>query len=438
MTQRYRFGQAYANSEPDDYVVSDLPPDTRQSVRVVATQQVTSEDDYAVSDLPPDTKQSVRIVAAQQAASEDDYVVSDLPSDTRQSVQVAAAQGMRCPCARQQDTPEPSQAEVPAETLTEAPVRPPPNNTMITGVLKALDYADILDPSAVAEQQLEDLSPQLPLDYQEIYRIMREVAVPYSGDALYSAVSRNLEYTTQGNPAYQQRQFGLGFGFLLFSQASSHLGSLLQIMQRREPELFGEIFAPHAEQLLTTLNAATAEERLQLVGDVPLWSDSWVEKFRRAGEVPAFQAAQNEEAIENIFYPMLPIAYDLGFVTDRSLAMVFDRVLTHGLGAGLRRVVAASGILATGVQRAVGLELLEFQQLADFQASISDLPQSGVFDVETYAAMVNSLRAASLVPLPTTRELQQRLINQAQNGSKIRLQRLADLSSFDDIVYALS
>ncbi|MGH7451620.1 MAG: papain-like cysteine protease family protein, partial [bacterium] len=137
-----------------------------------------------------------------------------------------------------------------------------------------------------------------------------------------------------------------------------YLGRVLQLMQRRDAATFVEIFGPESETLLAVTNAATQQERLQPVGGEPLWSATWVEKFRRAGEVPAFQAAQNEEAIEGLFRPMLKTAGRLGLISDRGLARAYDRVVTRGLGGGLRWLVQAAGALRTAAQRQHALQML--------------------------------------------------------------------------------
>src|SRR5207244_3551556 len=128
------------------------------------------------------------------------------------------------------------------------------------------------------------------------------------------------------------------------------------------------------------------------------------------GEEPAFQAAQNEAAIEHQFRPMLNVAFGLGFTSDRGLAMVFDRVVTEGLGTGVRQVVQAAGALRTAAQRAHALHILGYTNLAAFQATTGWTPQDGNFGPETHAALVGALRQQGGATLPIARELMTRLV----------------------------
>jgi hypothetical protein len=392
----------------------------------------TAGEHFSRSELPAEVRQPVQVVQAQQFGDgEGDFSRSELPAEVRQPVQVAVAQ--RYGGARTYDTAQPETPAPPAPPPANGTARPQPGLL----ALKEADYADDTGSDADPESMPEDLTPQVALDYQEMYRIMREVAAVDSGDDLYSAVAADVEFTTPGQDSYQRRQFGLTFGFLKFAQSGKHLGSLLTIMKRREPDLFAEIFGPDHEALLTTLTAATPQQRLAPAGGEPLWSTNWMARFRASGNIPAFQAAQNEEAIENLFRPMLFPAYELGFVTDRGLAMVFDRVVTRGLGGGLRWVVQAAGILRTARQRAFALQALNYADTAAFQRAAGLTPPDGRFTPQTHAALVGVLRQEQLLPLPTTAELMRRLVDSAQGAAKTRLTRLMDSPNFEDVIFAL-
>lgn len=289
--------------------------------------------------------------------------------------------------------------------------------------LKEADYSEEIGDAAYAESDPQVIT-KVNLSNEEIYRIIREVAKADSGEALYSAVS-----TDQAN------QFGLAFGVVLFTQHSGRLGRVLQLMQGRDAATFAEIFGPESETLLAAANAATPEERLQPVGGEPLWSATWVEKFRRAGEVPAFQAAQNEEAIEGLFRPMLKTADRLGLISDRGLAMAYDRVVVRGLGGGLRWLVQAAGALRTPAQRQHALQMLGYENLAQFQAAVGDIPQNGIFGPETHAALMAALRQQGAALLPSPEELVCRLVAVAQGAAKKRLMRLRDSNNLTDVIY---
>lgn len=288
---------------------------------------------------------------------------------------------------------------------------------------KEPDYREEIGDEPEPEREPLDAGPATPLDNAVIYRIIREVALADSGDDLYSAVSTE-----------DATRLGLCFGLVLFPQASSHLGSALRLMQTRNAAAFAESFGPAAAELLAVTNAPTSQARLQPVAGEPLTSDAWLDRFRNAGAVPEFQAAQNEEAIEHQFRPMLRIALDLGFATDRALAMVYDRVVTRGLGGGLRWVVETAGPLRTAGQRSAALELLGAADLATFQASTGVTRRDGRFDLETHAALVAALRRQGKIPLPSATDLQCRLVAAATGAAKERLAGLLESDAFSDTI----
>jgi len=302
--------------------------------------------------------------------------------------------------------------------------------------LKDGDYTDVVGDAPDPEQAMPPAAAGIPLDNLEIYRIVREVAVADSGSDLYAAISADREYETQGHSAYQRRHFGLGFGLVLFTQESGQLGAVLQLMQTREPQTFAEIFGSDAQTLLAVTNAPTAQERLQPVGGAPLWSAAWLERFRRAGAIPAFQAAQNEQAIEGQFRPMLHVALNLGLDTDRGLAMVYDRVVTRGLGGGIRWVVQAVGPFRTKAQRDQALRALGAADLRELQAQAGLVPD-GNFGPEKHAALVGALRDQGLVPLPGASDLISQMVEGASGAAKTRLQRLQASSVLHDVVYVV-
>jgi hypothetical protein len=259
------------------------------------------------------------------------------------------------------------------------------------------------------------------LDNREIYRIVREVAVVDSGDDLYSAVMA-------------QDPFGLCFGLTLFTQASGHLGAVLSLMLARDPEQFRALFGPNATALLAVTNAS-AGSRLEPVGGENLSAASWMDRFRQAGAYTPFQAAQNEQAIEGQFRPMLHLAAELGLTSDRGLAMAFDRVVTCGLGAGMRWVIAAAGPLRTEQQRQGALEDLGYASLPEFQADTPWLPQNGVFGPETHAAMAGALRRLGDRCMPSCEDLMGRLVSAAAGPAKTRLMRLRHSAKLQDVYY---
>lgn len=322
-----------------------------------------------------------------------------------------------------------------ASALDSAPAPEVPADLSIS--LKEPGYAEELGAAADPEQPPSEASGLAELSNEQIYRIIREVAVADSGDLGYSAISADREFDTAGHPSHQQRHIGLAFGLVLFTQESGRLGRVLQLMQQRDAGRFAQIFGPEAEELLAVTNAATREQRLQPVAGTPLWSQNWVEKFRRAGEVPAFQNAQNEEAIEGQFRPMLAIAAGLSLSSDRGLAMMYDRVVTRGLGGGLRWVVQAAGPLRTAAQRQHALRTLGYDSVSGFQRAAGVSSPEGVFNPQTHAALVAALRERGVLPLPSPHEMVCRIVQAATGVAKQRLLRLRDSSRLQDIVFRL-
>lgn len=415
-----------AASAGQGFRLSAPPPDVVEAVVALGQSagpgyaRAAGDEPLRLSEPPEDIVQAVTVLAPGAAAGRafadsDAPRLSAPPPDDVQDVQVAAA--AQAAAARA------------AAAGDEVGLAPP-------AYLKEADYTEELGGEADPERENETQAAG-PLTNEEMYRIIREVAVADSGDELYSAILTDRDYPAVETASTPGRQFGLGFGLVLFTQESGRLGSVLRLMRRRDPETFDLVFGPQAEALIAVTNAATSDGRLQPVGGEPLSGNGWVERFRRAGAVPAFQAAQNEEIIEGQFKPMLKVTAALGIVTDRGLAMAYDRVVTQGLGGGLRFVVRAAGPLRTARQRAHAVRALGFENLAQFQTSAGLTPASGVFDLTTHAALVAALRKQGDAALPTTDELARRLYAAAAGAARNRLRRLLDSNIFTDVVYDL-
>jgi hypothetical protein len=359
--------------------------------------------EWTLQSPPPDVVQPVVVAMAADAAA-DEWVLETPPPDVRQDVVVDARAGAAARAAA-----------VDAPTTAAAP-----------------EYDERIDDAPDPEEDEADASDGA-LDNQEIYRIIREVASAHSGDLLYAAVDPELRAAEQ-----ERAPLGIGVGFVLFPQGSGRLGAVLRLMSGRDPVAFAEIFGPAAQELLSATNAADAAGRLRAVAGEPLSSPAWMERFRRAGQVPAFQAAQNEAAIEGQFRPMLRIAFELGCTTDRTLAMAYEYVVRHGLGGGVRSLVRAAGPLRTANQRAHALRTLGFDDVEQFQASTGWTPRDGRFGPVTHAALVGALRRQGAATVPTAIDIVGRLVAAAATpASRQRLVRLRDSAALADIVYAL-
>lgn len=132
---------------------------------------------------------------------------------------------------------------------------------------------------------------------------------------------------------------GLSYGILQWSQRSGSLGKLLTRMKRADPAAFARVFGPGAGDLLTTTTSTSEPVRMSL----PLWSEPWTGRFTAAGQVRAFQIAQDEAAAQGAsMRAALELADMFDLMTERALVLFFDRANHHG-GYGAKKL--ASGFL---------------------------------------------------------------------------------------------
>jgi hypothetical protein len=372
-------------------LVSPQPPDEVPPVEVAAAQAL---------DAAPPQQDHLRLVSAQPPDEVRPVTVAEQPA--------AAAQAL-------DDDGDDDDAVVDAASIS----------------FKDPDHSTAIDAGELPAQAAPAAASSV-LDNAAMIAIIREVAYADSGADMYAAVSQDSEWAARGGTG---RHFGLGFGLVLATQESGDLGTVLTLTRKRDAVAFNAAFGSDAEALLATTTAATGEARLAPVGGTVLWSDSWAERFRIAGTLAVCQAAQNEQAIEGLFRPMLDVATGLGLDTDRGLAMAFDRVVVRGLGGGLRWVVASCGPLRTQQQRDAALALLGHPTLAHFQATVPGLPQDGRFGAQTHAALVGALRRDGRAPLPSGEQLQCALVRAAQGAARVRLLRLRDSAALGDTAY---
>jgi hypothetical protein len=372
------------------------------------------------------------------APDADSFRLGQLPADVSSDVQVVAqsmADDAGSDSAPPRDSSDFRLGAPPADIVTEVQIVPSGSDTAVSASLahdeapgpvvtppKEPDYSETCrrnDPEQPAAPE-----PTATLDHAAMYKIIRAVARGHSGDAAYAAISTDADAQPGAPAASPARRFGLCFGLLLFSQESGHLGSVLQLMQQRDAAAFSAAFGPQAAALLATADAATADARLQPVEGAPLWTEPWLTRFRTAAANPVFQAAQNEEAIEHLFRPMLNAAFALGLNSDRCLAMALDRMVTRGLGGGLDWIVQACGPLRTFEQRCNALEMLGVESVRDFQAGVGWLTPDGEFGPETHAALVGALREQGIVPLPLPADYEARMLDAADGTLRRRLAHL--------------
>ena len=120
--------------------------------------------------------------------------------------------------------------------------------------------------------------------------------------------------------------------------------------EQRFERLFGEHWNALLEQT-DELRTPDPERRMQPVGGARLWVDPWLGRFRAAGKVTYVQAAQNQHAVEIYVDSILPIARALDCKSTRGLALLIDRVVHMGVGAGEAWIMDNAGLITSEAQR---------------------------------------------------------------------------------------
>ena len=305
----------------------------------------------------------------------------------------------------------------------------------------------------------EGVEPELPLDLPDAEVLADAAPVALSipekfklvmlvaeneggrGPAAYGALNCDGEYEDASHRFHGQRHLGLSWGIVQFTQRSGALGRVLRACERRDAGQFAESFGPDSAELLRVTNAATPDARLQPVAGSLLWQGAWPERFVRAAAIPAFQAAQNEVAIEGYFDPNLPFARWLNWNTDRALAMLYDRCVHMGNPAARSWIVRAISPIRTQRQRAAVLAALGASSLQEFAESVPELGGDGRWTASCHAALLGAVRelgSAAPIPLPTLAEQLDRVVNAAR-GKRFadRLTRLRNSGELLDAPYQL-
>jgi len=145
--------------------------------------------------------------------------------------------------------------------------------------------------------------------------IKRLVDMVMAHEGGYDAVNRNTDGA------------GVSIGIFQWPQRTGGLGQVLREYHRADPRLFAQIFGPSWSTLLQKSASASMEP----IEGAQLWQEPWVSRFIQAGRQPVFQAVQDRLAAEG---PFISAAFKgaalLGFVTERSLAVVLDAAVSQG------------------------------------------------------------------------------------------------------------
>jgi hypothetical protein len=318
----------------------------------------------------------------------------------------------------------------------------------------ALDDQPVGPPATTsAEPAAGPAHRPLQLSIEQKRSVIELIAGAESGSDRYAAVNADGEFRGRfgpDHPAYHHHHIGLSYGIVQFTQESGNLGRLLVMMRDRDEPTFRKVFGDHADELVTVTTAAgpSASQspdgrsaRTEPVDGRDLWEEPWLTRFRQAGNVTAFQAAQNELAASTFLDPMVVFCGDFGLDTDRALAITVDRAVQMGVGGAQQWIAAAAGPISTPALRHQGLSALGYADLASFQRAWG-LASDGVWGPLSHAGMVGALRqlgGRSPVPLPTVDQMLDAIVRRAEADQVVwlgRVRRLRTAKGFSDQPYA--
>jgi hypothetical protein len=296
-------------------------------------------------------------------------------------------------------------------------------------------------------------TPPLSLTIDQKRAIIEKVAGAESGRDRYGAINADGEYRGRfgpDHPAYHHHHIGLSYGIIQFTQESGNLGRLLTMMRDRNLSAFAQNFGDAADELIRVTTSAGPpssesedgrSSRTQPVAGADLWEEPWLSRFREAGNVVEFQAAQNELAATAFLDPILRFAGDLGLDTDRALAMAYDRAVQMGVNGARHWIIAAVGPISTPALRQQALAAVGFGDLASFQQA-AGLDADNLWGPVTHAALVAACRqlgTASPIQLPALDQMLDAMVRRAETDQAFwarRVKRLRTDSGFTDQPYA--
>ena len=298
---------------------------------------------------------------------------------------------------------------------------------------------------AYADGHAATESARVPLDIAACKAILARIMPFESGKEGFARVIDDGEFAGRfgrTHPAYQRFHLGLTFGGFPFVQEHGTLGQLLVLMRERDRATFDNLF-PDVEALIAVTTAADGprawqsadgfSQRLRPVGGQRLWQEPWLARFRRAGQHPPFQAAQNELAASLYVQPVLGVCRQIGLDSEQGLAMAIDRAVQMGADGALAWVLECATPVETTAMKQAALARLGVADLQSFQAA-QKLPPTGVWDVATHAALIGAMRAStnSASPVLGRDEIVAAMMRHAQGTPWAeRIQRIRDASAAD-------
>lgn len=303
----------------------------------------------------------------------------------------------------------------------EVEIEPPPGQAQAHASAYGDDYSDDDDDghgesyadaaSDAPNVAAPPAATRAPFDIEACKAILARIMPFESGKEGFARIVDDGEFAGRfgtGHPAYQRYHLGLTFGAFPFVQEHGTLGQLLALMRERDRATFDSLF-PEAQALLRVTNASDGPRawespdgmspRLRPVGGQPLWEEPWVGRFRRAGQHPPFQGAQNELAARLYVHPVLQVARQIGLESEQGLTLLIDRAVQMGAPAALAWALEAATPVETPALRQQALASLGHADLAAFQRA-AQVPLTGIWDVATHAALIAALRASPRSPTP--------------------------------------
>ena len=160
-------------------------------------------------------------------------------------------------------------------------------------------------------------------------------------EGTYWSVQRNLDGQ------------GVSYGFIQWTQIAGGLAKVLDRMRAADPALFDTTFG--GTEASAHMMAAVHARSMAPVDGANLWDEPWLSRFRAAGHLPVFQAAQRAEAGASEYMKAAKeIAGLLGVKTERAMTMYYNRAVHQGAEGALGPARALAAWYAADPSRRPG------------------------------------------------------------------------------------
>lgn len=171
--------------------------------------------------------------------------------------------------------------------------------------------------------------------------VKRLVNIVMAHEGNYDSVNRNTDGA------------GASIGIFQWPQRTGGILAVLHGYYEANPPLFVQIFGPSGKSLLHMPVGSMAP-----IDGAYLWQEPWVSRFVLAGRQPVFQAVQDRLTAEGEYIKAAFSAANLlGFVTERSLAVMLDAAVSQGPQFAVN--------VARDVRRLLGGQTLPMRQVLE-------------------------------------------------------------------------